>query len=88
MVQPAIILSKYSIFYYSYDIIGHPGVSGYNTALPPGPPSPNHPVGHSFHPLSQPAGVSVQPPQYMAPGFQMFGKFNLHYHYNFLCLMY
>ena len=62
-----------------YGIIGFPGVSGYNTAPPPGPPPPNHPVGHSFHPLSQPAGVSVQPHQCMPPGSQMFGKFNLHH---------
>ena len=66
-------------FCYSYAIIGFPGVSGYNTAPPPGPPPPNHPVGHSFHPLSQPAGVSVQPHQCMPPGFQMIGKFNLHH---------
>ena len=64
-------------------IIGFSGVSGYNTAPPPGPPPPNHPVGHSFHPLSQPAGVSVQPHQCMPPGFQMFGKFNLHYFYRY-----
>ena len=57
-------------------IIGFPGITGYNTAHPPGPPPPNHPVGHSFHPLSQPAGVSVQPHQCMPPGF---GKFILHY---------
>ena len=57
------------------NIIGFPGVSGYNTAHPPGPPPPNHPVGHSFCPLSQPAGVSVQPHQYMPPGF---GKFILY----------
>ena len=70
------ILSKF----HSYiKIIGFPGVSGYNTAHPPGPLPPNHPVGHSFHPLSQPAGVSAQPQQYMPPGFQMFGKFNLHH---------
>ena len=63
----------------AYDIVGLPGVSGYNTAHPPGPPPPNHPAGHSFHPLSQPAGVSVQPHQCMPPGSQTFGKFNLHH---------
>ena len=61
--------------YYSYDIKGFPGASIYNTAHPPGPPPPNHPVDHSFHPMSQPrAGVSAQPHQYMPPGF---GKFIL-----------
>jgi hypothetical protein len=52
--------------------IGYPNATGY-AAHPPGPPPPNYPVGHSFHPVSQP-GVSVQPPQSMATAFQMFGK--------------
>jgi hypothetical protein len=52
-----------------------PGVAGY-IAHPPGPPLPNHPVGYSFHPLSQ---VSAQPPQSMAPCFQMLGKVIVHH---------
>ena len=74
------IQSQCSIILF-YNIIGFPGVTGYNTAHPPGPPPPTniYPVSHSFYPLSQPAGVSVQPHQCMPPGFQMFGKFNLHH---------
>jgi hypothetical protein len=53
-----------------YEIAGFPGAAGYNIAHPPSAPPP---IGYSFHPLSQPA-VSAQPPQGMAPGFQMFGK--------------
>ena len=51
---------------YSHNIIGFPGVSGYHPPVPP--PPPVYPVGHLFHPRSQPV-ISAQPYQHMPPGF-------------------